>query len=103
MRTDDKGEPSILHCAEIERAIDQSIDGLLRMDAEIFMQLSHVCRDWEAKGLRLSVSNAIYARLSWKLLLFDRLLRQTRTNLNVIGLIPRQHLSAEGYRIFVGC
>ena len=101
MRTDDIAEPSFLHCAEIERAIDQAIDGLLRMDAEILTQLSHVCRDWEVKGLRLSVSNAIYARLSWKLLLLDRLLRQTRTNLNVIGLVPRQHLSA-GYRIFVG-
>ena len=42
MRTDDIGEPSFQHCAEIERAIDQSIDGLLRMDAEILMQLAHV-------------------------------------------------------------
>jgi hypothetical protein len=102
MRTDDIEEPSFLQCAEIERAVDQSIDGLLKMDAEILMQLAHVCRDWEVKELRLSVSNATYARLSWKLLLLDRLLRQTRTNLNVIGLVPRQHLSAEGYRIFVG-
>ena len=85
MRTDDIEEPSFLRCVEIERAIDQSIDGLLRMDAEILMQLSHVCRDWEAKGLRLSVSNAIYAR-----------------RYQCSQSVPRQHLSAEGYQIFVG-
>jgi hypothetical protein len=100
MGTDNIKEPSLLRYAEIERAIDRSIDGLVRMDTEILMQLSNLCRDWEVKGLRLSVSNATYARLSWKLLLLDRLLRETRTNLNVIGVVPGQHLSAEGYRIF---
>jgi hypothetical protein len=70
------------------------------MDAEVLMQLSCLCREWEAKGQRLSISNATHARLSWKLLLLDRLLRQTRINLNVLGLTPGQYSPAEGYRAF---
>jgi hypothetical protein len=62
------------------------------------MQLASLCRDWEAKGRPLYVSNATHARLSWKLLLLDRLLRQTRINLNVLGLEPRQYSLANGYR-----
>ena len=38
------------------------------------------------------------ARLSWKLLLLDRLLRQTRINLNVLGLEPGRYSPAESYR-----
>jgi hypothetical protein len=68
------------------------------MDAEILMQLACACREWEAKGRRLSISNAAHARLSWKLLLLDRLLRQTRINLNVLGLEPGRYSLAEGYR-----
>jgi hypothetical protein len=70
------------------------------MDAEILVQLACACREWEAKGRRLSLSNAALARLSWKLLLLDRLLRQTRMNLNVLGLEPGQYSLAEGYRAF---
>jgi hypothetical protein len=83
---------------EIERTLDRVIDGLSNMDAELLMQLEGLCRDWEAKGRRLYVSNATHARLSWKLLLLDRLLRQTRINLNVVGLEPRQYSPANGYR-----
>ena len=83
--------------AEIERTLDRVIDGLVNMDAEILVQLACLCREWEAKGRRLSVSNATHARLSWKLLLLDRLLRQTRINLNVLGLEPGTYSPADGY------
>jgi hypothetical protein len=83
---------------EIERTLDRVIDGLANMDAELLMQLAGLCRDWETKGPHLYISNATHARLSWKLLLLDRLLRQTRINLNVLGLEPRQYSSANAYR-----
>jgi hypothetical protein len=100
MRTEEIKGAWFLSCAEIERTIDQSINGLVKMDAEILVQLARFCREWEAKGQRLPVPEATHARLSWKLLLLDRLLRQTRINLDVIGLIPGQYPSAEGYRTF---
>jgi hypothetical protein len=65
------------------------------------MHLACLCSDWDAKGRRLYVPNAAHARLSWKLLLLDRLLRQTRINLNVLGLGPRQYLPADGYPALV--
>src|ERR1700733_2505046 len=94
----DDREDLWLPATEIERTLDRVIDGLASMDAEILMQLASLCRDWEAKGRPLYVSNATHARLSWKLLLLDRLLRQTRINLNVLGLEPRQYSLANGYR-----
>ena len=97
--TRDDTEASWLPVTEIERTLDRVIDGLANMDAEILMHLAGLCRDWETKGHRLQVSNATHARLSWKLLLLDRLLRQTRINLNVLGLEPRQYSAAEGYRV----
>jgi hypothetical protein len=97
MMRDDR-EGLWLPATEIERTLDRVIDGLANMDAEILMQLAGLCRDWEAKGRHLYVSNATHARLSWKLLLLDRLLRQTRINLNVLGLEPRQYSPANGYR-----
>ena len=96
--TPDDMDESWLPATEIERTLDRVIDGLASMDAEILMQLASLCRDWEAKGRPLYVSNATHARLSWKLLLLDRLLRQTRINLNVLGLEPRQYSLANGYR-----
>ncbi|HEX6497092.1 MAG TPA: hypothetical protein VF018_16485, partial [Acidobacteriaceae bacterium] len=54
--------------AEIERTLDRVIDGLAKMDAELLAQLADHCRDWEAKGRRLSISDSTHARLSWKLL-----------------------------------
>ena len=92
--------PCFLLGVEIERALDQAIDGLGKMDAEILIQLACLCRQWEGKGQRLSIPNGTHARLSWKLLLLERLLRQTRINLNVLGLAPRQYSLAEGYRAF---
>jgi hypothetical protein len=83
---------------EIERTLDRVIDGLVNMDAEQLMQLAALCHDWEAKGSHLYISNATRTRLSWKLLLLDRLLRQTRINLNVLGLEPRQHSFTNAYR-----
>lgn len=80
-----------LSVPEMERRIDRAIDGLSNMDAEFLIQLACLCREWEAKGNRLRVSDADRARLSWKLLLLGRLLRQTRTNLNVLGLQPGQY------------
>jgi hypothetical protein len=96
--TPDDMDGSWLPATEIERTLDRVIDGLAKMDAEILMQLARLCSDWDAKGRRLFVSNAAHARLSWKLLLLGRLLRQTRINLNVLGLEPRQYLPADGYR-----
>lgn len=90
-----------LPAAEIERLLDRVIDGLAKMDVDILVQLACHCREWEGKSHRLSLSSGAYARLSWKLLLLDRLLRQTRINLNVLGLEPGRHSSAEGYRAFV--
>jgi hypothetical protein len=96
--TRDEIDGSWLAASEIEQMLDRVIDGLAKLDAEILMQLASLCSDWETRGRRLSVSNAAYARLSWKLLLLDRLLRQTRINLNVLGLEPRQY-SPGGYRV----
>jgi hypothetical protein len=90
--------PWFLPAAEIERTLDRVIDGLAKMDAELLVQLACHCREWEAKGRQLSVSDATHARLSWKLLLLDRLLRQTRTNLNVLGLEPGHDSRVDGYR-----
>jgi hypothetical protein len=95
--TRDDMDGSKLPATEIERTLDRVIDGLAKMDAEILMQLARLCSDWDAKGRRLDVSNAAHARLSWKLLLLDRLLRQTRINLNVLGLGPRQYSPTDGY------
>jgi hypothetical protein len=105
MTRDEMESIRLLPSAEIERTLDRAIDGLVKMDAEILVQLACSCREWEAKGRRLSISNAAHVRLSWKLLLLDRLLRQTRINLNVLGLNvlglePGQYSFAEGYRAF---
>ncbi|HEY3989119.1 MAG TPA: hypothetical protein VGM02_07465 [Acidobacteriaceae bacterium] len=89
-----------LQAIEIERTLDRVIDGLINMDAEKLAQLACLCREWEGKGRRLAIPSAIQARISWKLLLLDRLLRQTRVNLNVLGLEPGQCSPADGYRAF---
>ena len=93
--TRDEIDDALLPAAEMERTLDRAIDGLASMDTEILMQLAGLCQDWENKGRRISVSHAMHARLSWKLLLLYRLLRQTRINLNVLGLEPRQYLPAK--------
>ena len=98
--TGDNMEGSRLPAAEIERMLDGAIDALAKMDGEVLAHLACLCRDCEAKGRHLYVSNATRARLSWKLLLLDRLLRQTRINLNVLGLGPRQYSPANSYRTF---
>jgi hypothetical protein len=96
----DMESPCFLLGAEIERALDLAIDGLGKMDAEILIQLACLCPQWEGKGQQLSIPNGIHARLSWKLLLLERLLRQTRINLNVLGLAPRQYSLTKCYRAF---
>jgi hypothetical protein len=90
--------PWFLPAPEIERILDRVIEGLGSMDAEILGQLAFLCREWEARSCRLSVSDATHARLSWKLLLLDRLLRHTRLNLKVLGLQTGQYSRADGYR-----
>jgi hypothetical protein len=89
-----------LPAVEIERMLDRVIDGFAKMDANILVQLAAHCREWEGKGHTVSLSSGAHARLSWKLLLLDRLLRQTRINLNVLGLDPGPYSPAEGYRVF---
>jgi hypothetical protein len=90
-----------LSAAEIERMLDRVIDGLAKLDADILVQLACHCHDWEGKSHTLYLSSGAHARLSWKLLLLDRLLRQTRINLNVLGLEPELYRPAEGYGAFV--
>lgn len=87
---------SALSVAEMERVLDRAIDGLSKMDSELLVRLACLCREWEIKSGRLPIPNAERARLSWKLLLLDRLLRQTRTNLNVLGLQPGQYPGRNG-------
>lgn len=82
----------------MERILELAINGLSKMDSELLMRQACICREWELKGGRLPISHAERARLSWKLLLLDRLLRQTRTNLNVLGLQPRQYSGRDRYR-----
>lgn len=89
---------SFLTAVEIDCTLDNVLDSLVRMDMDLLTQLVSLCRDWEVKGRRLSVSDATHARLSWKLLLIDRLLRQTRMNLSVLGLEPGRYTPADGYR-----
>jgi hypothetical protein len=99
--TRDETESSwCLPAAEIERMLDRVLDGLAKLDADILVQLACHCREWEGKSHTLSLSSRTHARLSWKLLLLDRLLRQTRINLNVLGLEPGRDSPAEGYRAF---
>lgn len=89
-----------LPAAEIERVLDRVIDGLAKMDADLLVQIACRCREWEGKSHTLNISDAADARLSWKLLLLDRLLRQTRVNLNVLGLEPRRCDVTDGYRAY---
>lgn len=90
-----------LSAVEIERMLDEVIDGLAKMDADILVQLACHCREWEGKSHKPSFSSGARARLSWKLLLLDRLLRQTRINLSVLGLESGRFNPAEGYRAIV--
>jgi hypothetical protein len=89
-----------LPATEIERVLDRVIDGLGRMDAELLVQLACHCREWEGKDHGPAIPHDVRARLSWKLLLLDRLLRQTRINLNVLGLEARRYGAADGYQAF---
>ena len=91
MTANEMGRSRFLFASEIERALDRAIDGLTRMDTELLVQLACLCREWDAKG-RQPIPDAVHARLSWKLLLLDHLLRQTRLNLNVLGLQPGRYL-----------
>lgn len=86
--------------ADIERMIDRAIDGLAKMDADLLVQLASHCCEWEEESPRLSLSPGAHVRLSWKLLLLNRLLRQTRVNLNVLGFEPQRYSPAEGYQAF---
>lgn len=96
---DEAENPSFLAAIEMDCTLDRVIEALVSMDAEMLVQLASFCRDWELSGRRLSLSDAAHARLSWKLLLLDRLLRQTRMNLNVLGLEPGRYSPADGYRV----
>jgi hypothetical protein len=94
-----KGEPVIqLAASDVERTLDRVVEGLIAMDVEVIEPLARLCRDWETSGLRLSIPAPMRARLSWKLLLLERLLRQTRTNLNVFGLEHVRCSPEESYR-----
>jgi hypothetical protein len=87
-----------LAAADVERTLDLLVEGLIAMDLEVIEPLAGLCRDWESRGLRLSVPAPLRARLSWKLLLLERLLRQTRVNLQVFGLEHARRSPEESYR-----
>lgn len=95
MMANEKDNSWFLPASEIERALDRAVDGLARMDSELLVQLACLCREWDAKGAQ-PIPHAVHARLSWKLLLLDRLLRQTQINLNVLGLQPGQYVRRAG-------
>ncbi len=77
---------------EIESILDQATEGLLNINVETLLRIAsvynneHMVREDKAESLQLSLSDALRVRLSWKLLLFERVLRQTRVNLNGLGL-----------------
>ena len=87
-----------LAASDVERTLDRVVEGLVAMDIEVLVPLARLCQDWEARGLRLAIPAPMRARLSWKLLLLERLLRQTRVNLNVFGLEQVRRSPEESYR-----
>ena len=87
-----------LAASDVERTLDRVVEGLIAMDTEVIVPLAELCRDWEIRGLRLTLPAPMRARLSWKLLLLQRLLRQTRINLNVFGLEQGRLSRTESYR-----
>lgn len=87
-----------LAASDVERTLDRIVEGLTAMDVEVVVPLAQLCRDWEGRGLQLAVPARMRARLSWKLLLLERLLRQTRANMNVFGLEQVRCSPEEGYR-----
>lgn len=85
----------------LEGVLDQAIAALTRMDAEMLVQLTCCCRNWDT-DTHASIPEPERSKLSWKLLIFERLLRQTRINLNVIGLGKRDDRSAARYQVLDG-
>ncbi len=83
---------------QVERTLDLAVEGLVALNTESLEHLSVLCREWESGTRRLAATEGTLARFSWKLLLLDRLLKQTRTNLNVLGLEPVERSPLEGYR-----
>ena len=74
---------------DLERTLDATIMGLASMDVEMLMLLAQTCAaHLGGEEALLPISGEMHARLSWKLLLLDRLLRQTRINLRILGLEP---------------
>lgn len=102
MTDNEMGGSWSLSASEMERILDRAVDGLSRMDSEVLSQLAGICHEWDSRGTRMVVSHAERARLSWKLLLLDRLLRQTRTNLNVLGFRPGQYPPRDNHPNRVG-
>jgi hypothetical protein len=89
-----------LTASDVERTLDRAVEGLVALDVELLVPLALLCREWESRSPGLAIPAATQARLSWKLLLLDRLLRQTRLNLNVLGLEPVHCSPVETYRTF---
>jgi hypothetical protein len=87
-----------LAAADVERTLDRVLEGLIAMDIEVIEPLARFCGDWQTRGVRLTISAPMHARLSWKLLLLERLLRHTRINLNVFGLEHLGRSPEESYR-----
>lgn len=98
-----EGDPVMyLAASDVERTLDHVVEGLIAMDIEVMEPLAQLCHDWETRGLRLTVPAPVHARLSWKLLLLERLLRHTRANLNVFGLEHAPRSPEESYLNFGG-
>lgn len=88
--------------SDVERTLDRVVEGLIAMDVDVIEPLARLCHDWETRGLRLTIADPMRARLSWKLLLLQRLLRQTRVNLNLFGLEHVRRSPEESYRTLGG-
>lgn len=91
-----------LPTGQVERTLDLAVEGLVALNTESLEHLAILCREWESGTRRLAATEGTLARFSWKLLLLDRLLKQTRTNLSVLGLEPVERSPLEGYRRSTG-
>jgi len=90
-----------LAASEMEVMLDQVIAALTRMDAEMLVELASSCLALDA-GAQARAPEPMRSRLAWKLLTLERLLRQTRINLSVIGLGSREAGAVGRYQAMAG-
>jgi hypothetical protein len=89
-----------LDAAEAEHAINLAIQSVTVADSESPSRLTMLCREWERSSPRLAVPQTDLPHLRTKLLLFDRVLRLTRANLDVLWPRPVDPSAIPNYREF---